>query len=240
MITTARPDVSNALILGIGTSVPKFHVDCRTSARFAAEVSRADALQSRKVNVLYRRSGIEHRGSVLLKEDPGDDIVNDFYHPAASLHDRGPTTKMRSDRYATEAPLLAEEASAEALRHSRIAVDQITHLVTVSCTGFNAPGIDIALIDRLGLPLTTERIQVGFMGCHGAINGLRAVRGLVATDADARVLLCSVELCSLHYQYGLQSDRIVSNALFADGAGAMVLGPSLSSGLPYHRIRCSP
>lgn len=228
MITTARPDDSNALILGLGTSIPKFRVDCSTSARFAAKMSCADSLQSRKVSALYRRSGIEHRGSVLLADHSGDEVVSDFYAPAASMHDRGPTTKSRSDRYATEAPVLAKEASAAALLQSRVAADQITHLVTVSCTGFNAPGIDIALIDGLGLPPTTERIQVGFMGCHGAINGLRAARGLVAADADARVLLCSVELCSLHYQYGLQSDRIVSNALFADGSAAMVLGSSIA------------
>ncbi len=68
----------------------------------------------------------------------------------------------------------------QALHCSHVGADEITHLVTVSCTGFNSPGIDIALIDQLGLPATTERIPVGFMGCHGAINGLRAARGLVA------------------------------------------------------------
>jgi predicted naringenin-chalcone synthase len=229
MITTARTRDPNAAILGIGTSIPKFRVDCLTSARFAAKMSRADSSQSRKVSALYRRSGIEHRGSVLLDDQSGDEVASDFYAPAVSLHDRGPTTKSRSDRYATEAPLLANQASAAALSDSRVAADEITHLVTVSCTGFSAPGIDIALIDGLGLPATTERVQVGFMGCHGAINGLRAARGLVAADSDARVLLCSVELCSLHYQYGLQSDRIVSNALFADGAGAMVLGSSIAA-----------
>ena len=93
----------------------------------------------------------------------------------------------------------------------------------VTCTGFNAPGIDIELIDRLGLPATTERVQVGFMGCHGAINGLRVADGLVAARPSSRVLMCCVELCSLHLQYGLDADSVVSNAIFADGASAMVL-----------------
>ncbi len=61
------------------------------------------------------------------------------------------------------------------------------------------------------------------MGCHGAINGLRAASGLVAASPTANVLMCSVELCSLHYQYGYDPDRIVSGALFADGAAAVVL-----------------
>ncbi len=215
---------SAASILGIGTSVPKFRVDHRTSAKFAEQTSCVDASQSRKVNALYRRTGIEHRGSVLLEEDPGNHLVNDFYPPAVSPDDRGPSTKSRNDRYGAEAPALAAEAASEALRRSRIAAEEITHLVTISCTGFNAPGIDIALIDQLGLPATTERIQVGFMGCHGAINGLRAARGLVAVSDRAKVLMSSIELCSLHYQYGLNSDQIVSNALFADGSAAIVMG----------------
>ena len=115
-------------------------------------------------------------------------------------------------------------AASEALKRSGVTPDEITHLVTISCTGFTAPGIDIALIDELGLPGTTERVQVGFMGCHGAVNGLRAARGLLASSKRAKVLLSSVELCSLHYQYGLDADQIVSNALFADGSGAVVLG----------------
>ncbi len=120
--------------------------------------------------------------------------------------------------------MLAEAAARTALDCSAVDAEDISHLITVSCTGFSAPGIDIALIDRLGLPRTTQRVQVGFMGCHGAINGLRAGDGLVAANRGAKVLICSVELCSLHYQYGQETERIVTSALFADGAGAMVLG----------------
>ena len=223
-MSTVSPQTeeATATILGVGTAVPRFRVNCNTSAKFAAKTSCVDQSQKRKVDVLYRRTGIEQRGSVLLDEAPGDEVVNDFYPPAQTMECRGPGTKLRNDRYGEEAPLLAERSSSAALAASGLTPDQITHLITVSCTGFNSPGIDIALIDQLNLPATTERIQVGFMGCHGSINGLRAARGLVAAREDAKVLMCSVELCSLHYQYGLDTDRIVSNALFADGSAAMV------------------
>ena len=214
-----------ASILGMGTAVPEYRVDNQTSAAFAEKTSYVDASQSRKVRALYRRSGIEHRGSVLLAQDDASEMVNEFYPPAISECDRGPTTSHRSQRYASEAPALAESAARIALQNSGVQASEITHLVTVSCTGFSAPGIDIALIDQLELPRTTQRVQVGFMGCHGAINGLRAARGLCSTDSNARVLLSSVELCSLHYQYGVEADQIVSNALFADGSGAVVIAP---------------
>src|SRR5439155_17385182 len=120
------------------------------------------------------------------------------------------------------APKLALEASGRALAAADVRPEEITHLVTVSCTGFAAPGVDFELIRGLGLPATTERAHVGFMGCHGALNGLRVARGFAA-EPGAAVLLCAVELCSIHYHYGWDPKRVVANALFADGAGAAVI-----------------
>src|SRR5206468_5355252 len=98
----------------------------------------------------------------------------------------------------------------------------ITHLLTVSCTGFLAPGIDVMLIQNLNLSPSVERTHVGYMGCHGALNGLRAARAFADANPAAVVLLCAVELCSLHYHYGWDPQRIVANAIFADGAAAIV------------------
>jgi predicted naringenin-chalcone synthase len=92
----------------------------------------------------------------------------------------------------------------------------------VTCTGFYAPGIDIMLMEKLNLPATTQRLQIGFMGCHAAINGLRAAQAIVESDARAIVLLCAVELCSLHFYYGWDVEKVKANALFADGAAALV------------------
>src|SRR5206468_12877266 len=101
----------------------------------------------------------------------------------------------------------------------------ITHLLTVSCTGFLAPGIDVMLIQNLNLSPSVERTHVGYMGCHGALNGLRAARAFADANPAARVLLCAVELCSLHYHYGWDPQRMIANALFADGAAAIAAVP---------------
>jgi predicted naringenin-chalcone synthase len=102
--------------------------------------------------------------------------------------------------------------------------DRVSHLVTVSCTGFVAPGLDAHAIGALGLLPTIRRTHVGFMGCHGALNGLRVAHGFFGAQPDARVLLCAAELCSLHLQYGWEEGQVVANALFGDGAAAAVLG----------------
>jgi predicted naringenin-chalcone synthase len=60
------------------------------------------------------------------------------------------------------------------------------------------------------------------MGCHGAINGLRVCQAYGGADVTARVLLVAVETCSVHYSYERDVYRLVTNALFADGAAALV------------------
>jgi predicted naringenin-chalcone synthase len=126
-------------------------------------------------------------------------------------------------RYEADAAGLACRAASAALHQAGVPPDAVTHLVSVSCSGFSAPGFDIELITRLPLPPGTSRTHVGFMGCHGAMNALRVAKAFAEADRRACVLVCALELCSLHHQYGWEDpETIVANALFADGAAAAV------------------
>jgi predicted naringenin-chalcone synthase len=196
----------------------------------AVQACGAESEQSRLLKVLYRRSGVKNRHTCVPYE-----VGYDWFQISESdggstqrVATLGPSTQERMLLYAEKAPELAMRAAREALERAEMSPKSITHLVTVSCTGFTAPGVDIQLISKLGLPETTERVHVGFMGCHGAINGLRAARGLAAANPDAKVLLCAVELCSLHCRFDGDAGKLVSNAIFADGAAALVGGMSPS------------
>jgi predicted naringenin-chalcone synthase len=168
-------------------------------------------------------SGIETRGIVLAGER-GIEGLREFYPPPKDASDRGPTTAARMARYAIEAPALAEIAARRALDNAHLKSDSITHLMTVSCTGFFAPGLDAALIERLHLSPAVRRLHIGFMGCHGAFNALAAARDAVLADRNAKVLVCSVELCSLHLAYDFDPGQLIANGLFGDGAAAVVVG----------------
>ncbi len=133
------------------------------------------------------------------------------------------TTAQRMRAYEQFAPPLAERAARRAMAAAGVQPGEITDVVVVSCTGFAAPGLDVSLIDRLGLDAATRRTTVGFMGCFGAINGLRVARGLCASDPGAVVLLVCAELCSLHVRSDRDPQNLVACALFADGAAAAVL-----------------
>jgi predicted naringenin-chalcone synthase len=205
----------------LGTAVPAHAISQTRAASLAKAFGDYTARQAKLLDVLYQRSRVHTRGSVLL--EPGSDGVQQAFFPASGhANDRGPTTRERLERYAEDAPPLALAASDRALDAAKTRPGDITHLVTVSCTGFAAPGVDVRLIKDLGLPQTVERTHVGFMGCHGALNGLRVATAF-ALDPRARVLVCAVELCSLHVRYGWHEDGLVANALFADGAAACVV-----------------
>lgn len=214
-------------ILGLGTALPTTVVSQAEAEHIAVAVCCRTPENRTWLPLLYQQAGLQTRHLVL-----GDAVVRDVlqgtrdsgsaFLPTGRDDDHGPTTAERMRHYAEEALPLAEQACREALARAELTARGVTHLVTVSCTGFHAPGVDVGLIKVLGLPATVERTHVGYMGCHGALNGLRVARALGSAEPEARVLLCAVELCSLHYHYGWDPQKMVANALFADGAAAVV------------------
>ncbi len=223
-------------VMGLGAALPATRVGQSESAAVAQRVCCATEQQAMLAGVLYRQTGIDGRHVVFedgLVRDvlAGTRATDSVFQPraAGAGEDRGPTTGQRMACYRQEALPLALRAARRALDESALPADAVTHLVTVSCTGFAAPGVDIGLIKGLGLLAMVERTHVGFMGCHGALNGLRAAAAYTGADPAARVLLCAVELCSLHYHYAWDPRRMVGNALFVDGAAAVVGVPAAAA-----------
>jgi len=215
------------LLGGIGTAVPEHAITQADAAEIGASFASLDPKRMGTIRALYKRTGVDKRHSVLLERSDGAPMDRQsFYAPALGVDDLGPPTEARMRRYETDAPALAEAAAREALTNAELDLEELTHVVTVSCTGFFAPGLDAVLIDRLGLPRDVERTHIGFMGCHGALNGLRVAASFAGANPDARVLVASVELCTLHFAYGRDPRLVVANALFSDGAAAVVGVPA--------------
>ena len=101
--------------------------------------------------------------------------------------------------------------------------NNITHLITVSCTGMSAPGLDLELLELLQLPATTFRTSVNFMGCYAAIHALKMADAFCKADKNANVLIVCTELCTLHFQKEHTIDNMTSSMLFSDGAAAVLV-----------------
>lgn len=181
--------------------------------------ARIDAPRERKLFArMAARSGIRHRWSVLPPTGGGGSPVaaGGFYAEAAL-----PGTAARMAIYAEAAPALALRAVAAL--GERTALDGITHLVVASCTGFVAPGVDQIIAERQGLPGSTERLLVGFMGCYAAVAALRQARHIVRSEPEARVLVICVELSTLHLQSVDAVEPLLAMLQFGDGAAAALV-----------------
>lgn len=209
---------------GFGLAMPEHSIAQSDAAELVVPFNADTDEQARVLRELYRRAGVKRRHSVVLEASgEAGEVRQSTYLPRADDREFGPTTASRMQAYEQHAGKLATLATEKALLAAHTEAADITHLVTVSCSGFHAPGFDIELLQTAGLSPSVARTHLGFMGCHGALNGLRVADAFLQADSRATVLLCCVELCSLHHQYGWSPDRIVSNALFADGAAAVVL-----------------
>ncbi|MEY2977345.1 MAG: type III polyketide synthase [Prochlorotrichaceae cyanobacterium] len=205
----------------IATANPPFKRSQSELAQFMARIEQLPVPLRDRIASIYGHSGIDYRYSCL--EDYGAEAeAFSFYPPNWSLLPE-PTTGDRNQKYKTCALSLADQVAHQVLWQADRLPAEITHLIVVSCTGFFAPGLDIHLVQRLGLPASTDRTLIGFMGCNAAFNAFKIAHTICQAHATANVLLVCVELCSLHFQRADTLEKVVINAIFADGAAAAVL-----------------
>ncbi len=206
--------MTTAHINRIGTAVPPH--DVHEAFVVFARTLLADERTRFVFDRMAERAGIAHRYSFLRPGEPGATKVD-----AEGFYCRGafPGTGARMARYEADAVTLAIQA----IGQLGIEDEGITHLVVASCTGFTAPGLDQLIADRLGLGGSLERTLVGFMGCYAAVPALRSAHHIVRSDPSARVLVVTLELCSLHMQEVADLERVLSFLLFGDGAAAALV-----------------
>ena len=174
----------------------------------------------RKVRFLYHQSGIAHRHSVI--PDYGLPMSKWEFYPRNEALEPFPSIETRMQWYRRCAAPLSIDAIRQCLGHE-ILPEQITHLITVSCTGMSAPGLDLEVMDIMGLPRNIYRTSVNFMGCYAAIHAMKMGDMICKAEKNARVLIVCTEICTLHFQHDASMDNIASGLLFADGAAAIVM-----------------
>ncbi len=211
-----------AFIQSISTTLPQYVTDQGQIADFMVRQLSLNNAEERKLRILYRASGIGHRYSVLK------DFKENLNGKGFFRQEKFPSAKPRMDLYQKHAIKLAADACRGALQDAATQPDQITHLIAVSCTGMYAPGLDIELVESLGLKTSTQRTSINFMGCYAAFNALKTASQIVQSDDNAHVLVICVELCSIHLQDKKDDENLLANAIFGDGAAAMVISTEKS------------
>ena len=203
----------------IETVVPKFAYQ-QTDI---ASLMKAHLGQSRKeeklIGRIYASSGIDTRYSV-IRNFTTPDSENPFFNDGMLE----PSTKTRNDLYAKEGRDLFVCAAHNAIARAKgISEFDITHVITVSCTGFFAPGPDYFVVKDLGFNMSVQRFHVGFMGCYAAFPALKMAQSFCEADENAVVLVICLELCTLHLQNKNDIDSLIAASVFADGGAAAIL-----------------
>jgi predicted naringenin-chalcone synthase len=206
-------------IISIGTAVPKYSTKQSTILEFM-KTAYNDDTASRKLNVLFHNSGIQTRYSV-VPDFGNTQSENNFFN----VNQQFPDVTQRLAVFKENAASLAIAAMKDAFQklNTNIADAEITHLITVSCTGIYAPGLGAELIEQLNLPNDIFHTAINYMGCNAAYPALNLADMITKTDENANVLIVCVELCTLHFQPVDNNDNLLANTIFGDGAAAVVV-----------------
>ncbi len=205
-------------IISIATEVPSHQHEQNAIADFADKIYCNDATESRKLKFLYRHSGIQTRYSII--PDYSLAAANrQFYSTSADL-EPFPSLEKRMQWYANNAADISVTTIEKCIKE-KITKDELTHLITVSCTGMSAPGLDLEIMEKMNLPRNIFRTSINFMGCYAAIHALKLADAICKADEKANVIIVCTEFCTLHFQKEISVDNITSTLLFADGCAAV-------------------
>lgn len=207
-------------IVSIGTAVPAYRHSQMDILNFMQDVYAVQEADKRKIRYLYSHSGINQRYSVI--PDYSRSIQEWKFYPQTENLEPFPTLEQRMALFNRHAPQLSVDAIRDCLRHQHDH-KKITHLITVSCTGMSAPGLDLQVMELMDFGKNIFRTSVNFMGCYAAIHALKIADAICRADASAQVLIVCTELCTLHFQREATPDNIASSLLFGDGSAAALV-----------------
>lgn len=209
-------------IISIGTAVPPFKHQQQDILQFMQKVYAMNETGNRKLKFLYHQSGINTRYSIIQDYNKS---INDWkFYPQSENLEPFPSLELRMTWYNKHAAPLSVDAIRTCI-NGKMNASEITHLITVSCTGMSAPGLDLQIMDLMDLPKNIYRSSVNFMGCYAAIHAMKMADAICKTESNAKVVVVCTELCTLHFQKEPTADNIASGLLFSDGAAAILITP---------------
>ncbi|GMN72548.1 hypothetical protein TIFTF001_052870, partial [Ficus carica] len=219
-IRNAQRAEGPATIMAIGTANPSNCVDQSTYPDFYFRITNSEHKieLKKKFKRMCEKSMIKKRymylNEEILKENP-----NICAYMAPSLD-------ARQDMVVVEVPRLGKEAATKAIKEWGQPKSKITHLVFCTTSGVDMPGADYQLTKLLGLRPSVKRLMMYQQGCFAGGTVLRLAKDLAENNKGARVLVVCSEITAVTFRGPSDThlDSLVEQALFGDGAAAMIIG----------------
>lgn len=203
-------------LLAISTALPRYRNSQEELGNYYQK-NAPDEDTKRRIRFVNSRSGIDTRYSVI------PDFGLSGVEPQLFQNGNSPGISERMKTFEPQALELSLQ-SIRKLPDFESIKSRITHIITVTCTGLFAPGLDINLVRELELKPTINRSSLNFMGCNAAVLALKQADSICKGEPDALVLIVCTELCTLHFQEEYSDDYLLSNILFSDGSAAALVG----------------
>lgn len=217
-------------ILGIGTAVPPHRLEQDEMVNRLSDALAGQDKAARWARRIFRQCGVATRYT--CEPNLLEPVPHCKYFPMGAGTHAVPTTAERMEVYRREAVPLGVTAAREALAESGVKMADITHVIAVSCTGLFLPGLDVALMRELGLAADVERLPLTFLGCAAGLAAIRLSKQIAEGDPRAKVLIVSVELCTIHVQPSHEREDLFAAAFFGDGAAACIVGGTSAHSRP--------
>jgi alkylresorcinol/alkylpyrone synthase len=136
-----------------------------------------------------------------------------------------------NEEYQEHAIALGRRAAEECLAKAGVAAADVDLIITVSCTGYMVPSLDVHLLNLMGFRNNIRRLPITELGCVAGAIALSRARDFLRGAPGATVLIVAVELPTLTFQRkDLSQGNLISAVLFGDGAAAALLTNRPSSG----------
>ena len=203
-------------ILDIATAVPEYSATKEELVKFYAKALGGDAkFIEKKLALLTEKTRINSRYSCIpdYNTDKKELYIDGNYRPSI---------ESRMELYKDKIMPLAAKAIDKIFIQNNIEPTDVTHLITVSCTGLFSPGFEFLIAEHYGLQ-HAEKLALNFLGCYAAIKALKHAHHIAQSEPNACILIVSAELCSLHFYPSSADEDMVANLLFADGAAAVLV-----------------
>jgi predicted naringenin-chalcone synthase len=198
---------SEAIILGVETANPPNTLT-----------------QQEVLTALTEHVKLSARALDLYQKFLGDDGIQRRYfswdNPQNLLAESLDEKMERFERYAVD---LSVAAVRKLLKKWNYQPREIDAVFVCTCTGYLCPGLSTYVSQRLGLLGNVYTLDLVGLGCTGALPALRTADDYLNRYPDSTVLMIAVEICSAATHWAEKPELILSNAIFSDGAAAVLL-----------------
>lgn len=200
-------------IISAAEVIPPYEMNQEKASEFARELFSNSFKDIDRLLKVFQNGQIEKRHFVKNL---------DWFRQSHSLEEK-------NDAYIEAAVSLGKEAIEKCVTNRSflnipIPFEEIEAIFFISTTGLATPTIEARIMNLLPFHPHTKRIPIWGLGCAGGAAGLSRAYEYCLAFPKAKVLVLSVELCSLTFQHhDLSKSNLIGTSLFADGIACIMI-----------------